>query len=200
MQISLLRLLDREKGPEQVFIKPMVVIHITVFKSQWHDVMKYYQDVLYEAWKQPSSSCAKSHIANLGRFLRIRVRGSKIMCLPSQASPVFAFFPVNFSRKTLWLREDLSLHWVVATARFLAARSSSLVTWRSAQKLASDNSKVHSLSHNILEQSDLFLKEASHLPVPLKWLAWGWGWWRTLLLVDWGPSWSRALYPRHWYW
>ena len=54
--------------------------------------------------------------------------GFKIMCLPSQASPVFVFFPVNFSRKTLWLREDLSLHCVAATARLLAARSSNLVT------------------------------------------------------------------------
>lgn len=101
---------------------------------------------------KPSSSCTESHIANLGRFLGIRVRGSKIMCLPSQASPVFVFFPVNFSRKTLWLREDLSLHWVAATARFLAARSSSLVTWRGVQKLASEDSKVHSFLHNSLSE------------------------------------------------
>ena len=52
---------------------------------------------------------------------------------PWQVSPVESLWPARWSRKTLWLREERSLHCVTATARFLAALSRRRATCRARQ-------------------------------------------------------------------
>jgi len=54
--------------------------------------------------------------------------------IPWHFSPVRLFTPVSFNLKTLWLREDRSLHCVAATALFWVAFSKRLYTWKIKHK------------------------------------------------------------------
>ena len=57
-----------------------------------------------------------------------RVHLSSVNSVPWHFSPVRWFSPVSFNLKTLWLREDRSLHCVAATALFWVAFSKRLYT------------------------------------------------------------------------
>lgn len=64
-----------------------------------------------------------------GRHFRLTQRS-----IPWHFSPVRWFSPTSFSLKTLWLREERSLHCVAATALFWVAFSNKLYTCNKTDK------------------------------------------------------------------